>query len=108
MSVFASVISTLDTKVRKKCQRRYMSIRASDEPRLRAAASPDPSPYHPGTSCRDWVQPNTQGMARMLASPPSPPGREAGREPMLRLLSSSAGVADLKYSRRPGVSKKLR
>src|SRR4030081_2941778 len=104
MSVLASVISTLETKVRKKCQRRYMSIKASDQPRLRAAESPEPSPYHLGTSLRDWVQPNTQGMARMLASPPSPPGRDAGREPMLRLLSSSAGVADLKYSGGPGVS----
>ena len=61
-------------------------------------------------NARDFGQrlDEAQKLARMLASQPSPPGREAGREPILRLASSSAGVADLKYSSRPGVSKKLR
>ena len=93
MSVLASVISTLEMKVRKKCQCSCISRehgRAAGLPgRL---ADPDPTPNQPGTICRDWVQPNTHGMARSPAMPPPESGRRAGREPMFSEPSCSTGV----------------
>ena len=47
-SVLASVIWTLDRKVRKNGQVRYISARASPRPSSRAAARPLPTPYQPG------------------------------------------------------------
>ena len=53
---------------------------------------------------RDWVQPNTQGMARSADRPSPLSGRVAGRDPILRSASSVTGVACMKYSTRPGAS----
>ena len=91
-SVLASVISTLDRNVRKKCHCSYISASTSPRPASRAAASPDPTPYQPGTIWRDCVQPNTHGIARSPDSPAPLSGRRAGRDPMLRSVSSSTGV----------------
>jgi hypothetical protein len=89
-SVFTSVIDTLSRKVRKNGQLRYISCSTS---RLSpAAARPDPTPYQPGTIWRDWVQPNTHGIARRLSRPPPESGRRAGREPMCSAPSRSTGV----------------
>ncbi len=69
-SVFVSIISTLDRNVRKKCQLRvHLGQHVGVSPAARAAARPEPTPNQPGTICRDWVQPNTHGIARR---PPSP------------------------------------
>ena len=92
MSVFASVISTLEMKVRKKCQCSCISASTASPPASRAALRPEPTPNQPGTICRDWVQPNTHGMARSPAMPPPESGRRAGREPMFSEPSCSTGV----------------
>ena len=47
----AGTISTLDRNMRKNGQRSYISVRQST-PAARAAASPLPTPYQPGTTCR--------------------------------------------------------
>ena len=78
--------------MRKNGQRSYISVRQST-PAARAAASPLPTPYQPGTTCRVWVQPNTHGMARMPSMPAPVPGRRDGREPILSDANSSTGVA---------------
>ena len=67
--------STLDRKLRKKCQCWCISSRTPSSPASRAASRPEPTPNQPGTICRDWVQPKTQGMARS----PSRPAPESGR-----------------------------
>ncbi len=103
-SVFASVISTLDTKARKKCQSANISSSSSPSPADRAAASPDPTPNQPGTICRDWVQPKTQGIARSPASPAPLSGRRDGRDPMFIQPSCSTGVEARKYAGRSGSS----
>ena len=82
MSVFARVISTFEMKVRKKCHCVVHLVEQRPRPASRAARSPDPTPNQPGTICRDWVQPNTQGMARSPPMPPPESGRRAGRDPM--------------------------
>ena len=91
-SVFASVISTFETKVRKKCHCSCISDRTSSSPASRAAANPDPTPNQPGTIWRDWVQPNTHGIARSPSMPPPEDGRRDGREPMFSEPSCSTGV----------------
>ena len=53
---------------------------------------------------RDWVQPNTQGMALRSAMPEVDDALLDGREPMFMPPNSSTGVDDPKYSTRPGVS----
>ena len=92
MSVLAKVISTLDMNVRKKCHSRCISASTSRRPASRAARRPEPTPNQPGTIWRDWVQPNTQGMARSPSMPPPEAGRRDGREPMLSEPSCSTGV----------------
>jgi hypothetical protein len=81
-SVFASIISTLDTNVWKNCHWSNISANTSPRPAARAAASPVPTPNQPGTICRDCVQPNTHGIARSPPSPAPESGRRDGREPM--------------------------
>ena len=103
-SVLASIISTLDRNVRKKCQPRVHLGQPSASPAARAAASPEPTPNQPGTICRVWVQPNTHGMARRPPSPAPVLGRFAGREPMFSAPSSSVGVDAQKYAGRSGSS----
>ena len=61
-------------------------------PASRAAFRPEPTPNQPGTICRDWVQPNTHGMARRPPSPAPESGRLDGREPMFSEPSCSTGV----------------
>ena len=92
MSVFASVIATFERKLRKKCQCAYISASRSPSPASRAAARPLPTPYQPGTIWRDWVQPNTHGIARRPSMPAPESGRRAGREPRCSSASSSTGV----------------
>ena len=77
-------------------------------PAARAAANPAPTPNQPGTSWRDCVQPNTQGIARSPSSPSPARLRRAGREPMFISASSSTGVDVLKYSTKPGACRKAR
>ena len=86
------VISTLEIKVRKKCQSFSICESTSLLPDSRAAFNPEPTPNHPGTICRDWVQPNTHGIARSEARPPLASGRRDGREPRNRFPSCSTGV----------------
>ena len=50
-----------------------------------------PKPYQPGSIRRDWLQLNTQGMARM-SSMVCVARREAGRLPILSSESSVIGV----------------
>ncbi len=62
-----------------------------------------PKPNQPGSSKRHWPQEKPQGMARKssmrwLAL------REAGREPRFSSAISAIGVAEKKYSVKPGVS----
>ncbi len=57
---------------------------------------------------RDWVQPNTQGMARRSSMRDRPPARRAGRDPMFICASSSTGVEVVKYSTMPGASMNAR
>ena len=60
-----------------------------------------------GDDLADWVQPNTQGIARRSERSP-PPLRRDGREPMFIAPSSSTGVAVLKYSTSPSCSTNAR
>src|SRR5690606_10696914 len=105
---FASVISTLLITVRKKCQLRYISCRSGSSPASRAALRPEPAPNQPGTIWRDWVQPNTHGIARSPSSPLEDVVRLEGREPMFRSPSCSTGVAETKYSGRFSSSTRVR
>jgi hypothetical protein len=89
----ASVIATFERKLRKKYQRSCISPSRSPSPASRAAARPLPTPYHPGTICRDWVQPNTHGIARSPPVPAPDSGLRDGREPRWSSESSSTGVA---------------
>ncbi len=50
-----------------------------------------------------WVHANIQGIARNVSMPPLAP-RLAGRDPILRPLSSCSGVMERKYSTKLGVS----
>src|SRR6185312_3527919 len=85
-----------------------ISTSTESQPASRAAFRPDPTPNQPGTICRDWVQPNTHGMARNPSIPPPESGRRLGREPMFSEPSCSTGVEDRKYSGNPGSSMNLR
>src|SRR5439155_586523 len=58
----------------------------------RKVSSAAPTPYHPGTKCRFWVQAKTHGIARSSASVRAP-NRRVGREPMLSSAISSSGLA---------------
>src|SRR5208283_173281 len=108
MSVLARVISTLPTKVLKNGHLAYISPSAGPAPSARAEASPDPTPYQPGMIWRDWVQPNTQGIARSAARSDPDSGRYAGREPRFKSLSSATGVEDMKYSAKPAFPSRAR
>src|SRR5680860_749584 len=79
MSVLASVMATLDRKLPKKRTRRASPRNRSVSPAARAAASPVPSPYQPGTICRDCVHPKTHGMARRPSRPDSGAGLDGLR-----------------------------
>ena len=103
-----SVISTLEMKVRKKCQSANMPRISASWPAARRAARPLPAPNHPGMIWRDWVHPNTQGMARRSVIPEVAVPRRDGREPIFIWASSSTGVEEVKNSTRPGVSTKPR
>ena len=84
-SVLASVIATLERKVRKKCQPLvHLGAARRPSPASRAAARPVPTPNQPGTIWRDCVQPNTHGIARSRRGPAPESGRRDGREPMLQ------------------------
>lgn len=69
-----------------------IAARSAPRPASRAAARPLPTPNQPGTICRLWVQPKTQGIARRPAMPPPESGRREGREPRWTSASNSTGV----------------
>ena len=61
-----------------------------------------PTPNHPGMIWRDWVQPNTHGIARRSSIPEPAADRRAGREPMFIADSSSTGVDVVEVLDEPG------
>ena len=87
---FASDISRFSTSARKNGQPRK-SARSSP---TGTAPSPVPAPSQAGTMQRVCVHENTHGIARRASSSPVPDasGRDAGRDPISRRVSSSSGV----------------
>src|SRR5256885_920007 len=72
--------------------RQQIDLEIGDRVQVRAAHNPVPTPNQPGTICRDWVHPNTHGMARSPSMPPPEEGRRDGREPMFSCPSCSTGA----------------
>ena len=106
-SVLASVIATLDRNVRKKCQPSYISSSTCRRgPASRAAASPEPTPYQPGTICRDWVQPKTHGIARSPSSPAPLSGRRDGPGPDVEVAEQLDGGRLHEVRRQVGVARR--
>ena len=75
MSVFASAISMLETRVWRKRHSANISRIRSRRPWRLASSSAVPKPYQPGTIWRDWVQPKTHGIARSPSMPAVLPPR---------------------------------
>ena len=82
-------MSRFESTLRKKAQLRYISRSSSMSPFQASTAVP--KPYQPGSMSRDWLQLNTQGMAR-ISSIVCVACREAGRLPMFSCESSAIGV----------------
>ena len=93
MSALVSTISTKSMVDRKNAHSAYISRSSGSTPAAAAAVSALPMPSQAGSTDRACVQAKIQGMARMEAMSRLPVARRVGRLPMLRLPSSSSGVA---------------
>ena len=95
----------LDTTVRNhghcSCISRSSARRASSSPTHSATAVPTPN--QPGNISRHWLQLNTHGIARRSSMRPELV-RDAGRDPMFIVDSSTTGVMARNQSAKPGVS----
>ena len=93
--------TTVRNHGQRSCISRSSVKRASSSPTQ--AETAEPTPNQPGSISRHWLQLNTQGMARRSSMRPELV-RDAGREPMFIVDSSTTGVICLNQSEKPGVS----
>src|SRR5258708_17132548 len=101
MSAFRMVSCALSINVGKDDHSQYIerSSFLPFGPCLRTASSAEPNPNQPGKLKRLCIHEKTHGMARR-SSTLCVALRKVGREPSLRLLISSIGVACFQNSRK--------
>ena len=68
-----------DHRARRTASRRASRAQLAEVASLSAV----PAPYQDGSSSRFCVHAKTHGIARSASTPPAPPARDGGREPML-------------------------
>ena len=93
----------LDTTVRNHGHRSCISRNSASEPRPRrpSPSTAVPTPNQPGSIRRHWLQLDTHGIARRSSMRPELV-RDAGREPMFIVDSSTMGVIARNHSSNPG------